>query len=264
MNGIYPISFNIEHGDYLCTDVWIKIMSLHKNVDPAHNWQHILDVVSEVYEAVFNHDYSFLHLWQKYALLTAAYLHEVDDAKLNITLKEANREESYPNARALLKMNGSSDQFNKLVLEVISYVSTRINHNTPLPDNEKWKLIVRDADRIMALGEVGIARCYVYTESVQKPLFTSETPRCKTKEELFRVATEKRFASYCGKSSTMIDHFYDKLLHIGEMKSGNVYLQSKAKERIELMIKFLLDFGNKDSLDQDYLKMIAKRYCHYN
>jgi uncharacterized protein len=264
MNGIYPISFNTDRGDYLCADVWIEIMSLHGNVDSAHNCQHILDVVSEVHEAISHEDYSFLQLWQKYALLTAAYLHEVDDVKLNIKVEGAKQKDSYPNARALLIKNGSSEEFNQLVLEVISYVSTRTNHNNPLPQKEKWKLIVRDADRVMAIGEVGIARCYVYTQAVKKPLFTPETPRCKTKEELAQVATAERFASYCGKSSSMIDHFYDKLLHIDEMKSGNTYLQTKAKTGLDIMINFLLDFGAKDTLDREYLDLLAKRYCHHN
>ena len=45
------------------------------------------------------------------------------------------------------------------------------------------------------------------------------TPRAKTEEELWAIATPERFAAYVGASDSMVDHFYDKLLHLNQCGS---------------------------------------------
>jgi hypothetical protein len=41
----------------------------------------------------------------------------------------------------------------------------------------------------------------------------------------------------------MIDHFYDKLLHIGVINSGNPYLKYLADERIQIMKNWLYEIN---------------------
>lgn len=247
--------------DCLHPTIFSHLEKLHKNADLAHNFKHINLVAADVGKALQSKKYDFLAPWQKNALLAGAYLHEVDDEKLDITLPDVPKEGKLPNAKALLEQYSQSEEFRSLALEVIGLVSTRNNHNTKVAPSDKWKLLVRDADRGQALGKVGIARCYAYTIADNQPLFTPQTPRCQTREELRIVAPPQRFASYRGISASMIDHYYDKLLHIGEVASEDEYLLQQLPEKKEEMINFVLEFGRTGTVDVEYLEGLVKECC---
>ncbi len=248
-------------GDCLDKSILSRLEQLHKSADIAHNFKHITIVASEVSKAMTAEKYDFLKPWQKNALLAAAYLHEVDDEKLKIELPGVPKEGKLPNAKALLEEYSQTEEFRSLALEVIGLVSTRTNHNREIAPDEKWKLLVRDADRGQALGKVGIARCYAYTINDNKPLFTPETPRCQTLEELWKVATPQRFAAYKGISVSMIDHYLDKLLHINIASSGDEYLKGRMEEGHGEMVDFVLEFGKTGTVDIPYLEGLVKEYC---
>ncbi len=128
----------------------------------------------------------------------------------------------YQGTRELLSQTGFTDRFgldnSELVITLIKLVACSSNGNQIDSAYPKWYYIPRDADRIEALGYVGIKRAKDTTTHFAKlagidPVFyTSETKRCKTKRELDIIATPERFLEYqnTGKSASMIDHFYDK------------------------------------------------------
>lgn len=58
--------------------------------------------------------------------------------------------------------------------------------------------IVQDADRLEALGAIGLARCLMLGGAMGRPLYTAEDPFCRNREPDDRAAT--------------VDHFYTKLL----------------------------------------------------
>ena len=65
---------------------------------------------------------------------------------------------------------------------------------------------------------------------------------CRTREELEAIATPERFAAYDGTSASVIDHFYDKLLHLRltpEMTPSE-YLQRISRERHQVMVDYVL------------------------
>ena len=247
--------------DFYSLDIFPVLIGLHENADSAHNYKHLTNVAKDVMKASESSKYKFLTALEHDALVMAAYLHEVDDEKLNFELPGVEKTDNLPLAKALLEKYGKTQEFRDLTLEIISLVSTRTNHNTTLPDDEKWKLLVRDADRLQALGEVGIARCYTYTTSIKKPLFTAETLRCRTREELKKALNPERFANYHGVSDSMLDHFFDKLLHIGKVSSGDDYLSSLLEEKMQVMEDFVVEFGIRGCLDIEYLEKLQKKYC---
>lgn len=131
------------------------------------------------------------------------------------------------------------------VLELISLVSCSKNGNRE--PREKWMVIPRDCDRLEAIGEIGIQRCDEYSAAINAPDYTPDTVKVYTEEELWQVATPERFAKY-KKSVSKIDHYYDKLLHIGTpecLKSQNAYILEEAARRNNLMVKYVLDFWNQ-------------------
>ena len=142
-----------------------------------------------------------------------------------------------------------------LTLQMISYVSASSNGNTiPEPAKTKpWLLIPRYADRLEALGKIGVIRCWQFTRYIGAKYYTENTPRPTTKEEIKIYATPERFAHYKGKSESLMDHVYDKLLHIG-FNSGNKYLDSQVYERMEVMYDLCLYFGRTGNITDEYFE----------
>lgn len=238
-------------------ELFSTVKDLHAQTDPAHNFKHIEIVCAEVEIAC--KEFTFLTENQKLSLYLSGFLHELDDAKLKFTLPGVKNEGPYPLAKHLLNKYYPTE-ISELALECISLVSTRTNHNRVV--EEKWKLIPRDADRLQAIGDVGLARCYIYTSTIGQPLFTDQTPRCMTIEDIYKVATPERFQAYRGHSESMISHYYDKLLHIQEVASGSSYLMKDLELKKLTMIDFILVFGQTGTLDEEFLNTLVQKYCY--
>lgn len=83
----------------------------------------------------------------------AALLHDADDRKLF-------RTENNANARAFLRENGVPDERIDRICAAVNAVSFSQNRDR-IPDTIEGK-IVQDADRLDAVGAVGIARTFAY------------------------------------------------------------------------------------------------------
>jgi uncharacterized protein len=138
-------------------------------------------------------------------------------------------------------------------------VSCSKNGNSWKGAEDEYMLYPRFADRLESLGEIGIVRCWLYTSHVERPLFTDETLRPTTREELKKVASSERFQTHGKESTTFIDHFYDKLLHLTDVGT-NPYFQKELEKRIQIMEEFLLDFGLTGVIDEEHLKRLVKKY----
>lgn len=91
----------------------------------------------------------------------AALLHDVDDYKLFNTT-------DYRNARTFLKENGIPEQQEQQIITTIDSVSFSKNRDRkPLTVEGQ---IVQDADRLDALGAVGIARTFAYGGEHSRPM----------------------------------------------------------------------------------------------
>jgi uncharacterized protein len=251
--------------------------------DPSHDFEHVLTVYQHTRRALDESSCSGLSSMEQQAIQLAALLHEVDDEKLFKLSDSQNplgvtshgerhdKSETYPNAYRILSSLPESPDWDRhtlieLTVELISLVSCSSNGNSVV--EPRWKLIPRDADRIEALGEIGIKRCYQYGVKVGRPNFTTQTPRAKNREELWAIATAERFANYSSgkkigkrrfnpstnlnsdpsvedsdRDDSMIAHFYDRLLHVHQLQSRNQYLQAIADQRHETLIEFILAFG---------------------
>jgi len=222
--------------------------------DPAHSIGHVKEVTQLVVEAARHQS-----PWRRLALVLSALLHEADDDK--IFKKTGGSENTIQVLREALPACDRKQEMVDLVIEVISLVSARANKNAQTAEDERWKLIVRDADRLEAVGEVGIARCYAYNSKAGMPLFTESTARPNSEEELWAtVATPERFAAY-DKSVSMVDHYFDKLLHVCVCSSGNAYLEERMQDKRKTMVDFVMNFARQGSLDIDYLDALRAKHC---
>ena len=151
------------------------------------------------------------------------------------------------------------------MIKLVSYTENG-NSKCNISSEEDWLLYPRYADRLEAIGGVGIERCYIYTIYIDRPLYLETTSRATTKEELSQIITSERYQNYFDKKrsdDTLIDHIYDKVLHVADhiIESRNPYFVKEARERHEIVINFVLDFGIKGDVDMQKLNLMRwKRF----
>jgi uncharacterized protein len=94
--------------------------------------------------------------------------------------------------------------------------------NVPLESLEAK--IVQDADRLDALGAIGIARCMQVSGTLNRALYSLDDPFCEDREP--------------DDAQYSIDHFYNKLFRIAD-SLNTVSAQAEGKRRESVMRVFL-------------------------
>ncbi len=136
----------------------------------------------------------------------ASLLHDLDDYKIS---KDTNK------ARDFLK-NNCPEQEEK-VMNIIDNMSFS-SHKQGKSVNTMEGKIVQDADRLDALGAIGIARCFAYTGKVGRPIYNNN------KDDVSGIA-----------------HFYQKLLDLKDLMNTDKG-RKIAIERTEFMKNYLERF----------------------
>lgn len=226
-----------------------EILTLN-NVCPSHGINHAIAVLNhaeKAIQAITKEEKESIDEETIEAIKLAALLHDADDMKFF----PANN--NYQNLRTIL--SDKSNAFTGLVMYMVSLVSAAKNADT-IPEriiDKQWLLIPRYADRLEAIGIIGIKRCYIYNTGIKAPLFTESTPRLTTDEEILSFASEK-FKSYCGCSETMIDHYYDKLIGISIFPYKNAYFDAETAIRRQPILDFVRYFGINGEIDMTHLR----------
>jgi uncharacterized protein len=157
----------------------------------------------------------------------AALLHDIDDWKFNAT------NDHYASG---LKAKGWLEQFN-LDKKIITHVSEIIDsisfQGAKVPDkvNSLEAMVVQDADRLDAIGAIGIARTFAYGGFKKRLIFDPEQA----------PTLHNSFAEYKTNKSSTINHFYEKLLLLKDRMNTKT-AKEIAKTRHEFMEKFLKQF----------------------
>ena len=112
----------------------------------------------------------------------------------------------------------------------ISYKGGNFEQNFTSPELQ----VLQDADRLDAIGAIGIARCFNYGGFKNRPLYNPEIPPKlnQTKEE------------YKNSTAPTINHFYEKLLLLKD-KMNTKTGKKIAEERHRYMEVFLQQFYNE-------------------
>ncbi len=122
-----------------------------------------------------------------FIIILASLLHDADDRKLFPETAENNG-----NARKILEKNGVSEEITDRIIDIINSVSFTAGK---IPDSIEGE-IVQDADRLDAIGAVGIARCFAYGGNHSRPMY------------------EEGDFSGEGSGNSSVAHFYNKLLKL--------------------------------------------------
>lgn len=152
----------------------------------------------------------------------AAILHDADDRKLF-------GENGLANARLFMDSEGIAGEFADEVCHIISQVSFK-GTDSVVPDTLEGR-IVQDADRMDAIGAIGIARAFAYGGSRGRPMhIPGEAP------------TEGMDADrYMANQGTSINHFHEKLLLLKGMMCTPT-ARAMAESRHDYMVTFLDEF----------------------
>lgn len=233
---------------------------VHSEIKESHGIRHVIAVYEHTRKAVRVHAPP-LSSKQSMQVLLAALLHDVDDHKYFPT------HSAYENAIQIMSNAASSlleAQSQDLVVQMISYVSCSKNRNSvPKVVSVKdayWMLIPRWADRLEAVGRVGVLRCYQYNRESGQPLVSENTPRPQTLQQVWDFVTPERFQAYDGSSTDMISHYYDKLLHVARpppLIVRNSYLEKMAEASSKELVEVCLRFGKTGVVDEDYIQSLA-------
>jgi len=246
---------------FICPQILSSLQDLLEryNVDEGHGIEHAMKVLDHAEHAlaisVEPKDKN-----SRRAIKYAAILHDADDMKFFPESK------NFSNARRILEeIIPKEPKVIELTLKMIGLVSCSKNGNSLKNVEKEWMLIPRLCDRLEALGEVGILRSWLYGKHINRPLFLPSTPRAITLKELEKIATPERFENYLQSktSESMIDHFYDKILHIGKPEimsiTNNPYIKQEANRRNKIVIDFILQFGKTGKVDIRYLNKLRVR-----
>ncbi|CAE7666558.1 unnamed protein product [Symbiodinium pilosum] len=225
-------------------------------VPESHGVGHALRVLEHVNKALAASTGVILQS-RKQAVRLAALLHDADDRKIfktEVSLQAANA-----NARSIMAGAGAHTDIINEAASMIDLVSCSKNGNSvPSAALESPELLwPRWADRLEATGEIGILRCWQYNQEVGTPTVMPETPRPQTEAEVWALATNDRFERYQssgGKSISMLDHYYDKLLRVACPPLDvvqNAYLEQEMAVRAKPLVQICLAYGRTGTIPLD-------------
>lgn len=166
----------------------------------GHDYYHAIRVYNTSLKLAENYSVN------TYVLSLAALLHDVDDPKIS---------ENTHHAKNFLEKHQIIEK--ELVLEIIKNMSFTA-HNAGKSVSSIEGKIVQDADRLEALGAIGIARCFTYSGYKNRAMYKGQKD-----------------------DDSAIAHFYQKLFKLPDLMNTEE-AKAIALERVQFMNDFLKNF----------------------
>ena len=183
--------------------------------DPAHDFYHIMRVYKNA-EMIGPPEGSNMSI-----LLPAVILHDLVIYPKGSSKSSRSSDESADLAEDILHRHG----YSQYQITRICYCIRVHNYSKRLVPASLEARILQDADRLDALGAIGIARTFSVGGSENRTLYNPDDPFCR----LNRNLDDKRWT---------LDHFQTKLLKLeGSMHTGTA--KKIARERTRFMILFM-------------------------
>jgi uncharacterized protein len=193
----------------------------------GHDWWHIYRVWQNAL-AICQHEKADV-----FTVELAALLHDLDDWKLN-----PSADGTPVRAAAWLHQMKVDPAVSEHVCQIIAHLSYK-GAGVENKINTLEGLVVQDADRLDAIGAVGIGRAFAYGGHAGRPLYNPDEP----------PQMHQSFEQYKNSHSATINHFYEKLFLLKErMNTPTAKRIAEARHTYmeEFVARFLREWDGKD------------------
>ena len=193
-----------------------------KNAEGGHDWFHIERVYKNT-KLISNTENV-----DNFIVILGALLHDIADAKFY----DGDETVGPKMSRNFLESQHVEELIIEHVVNIINHISYKNSLNT---SGKKWTSpeleVVQDADRLDAIGAVGIARCFNYGGFKNRPMYDPEIkPNLNMSKEEYKKS-----------AAPTINHFYEKLLLLKD-KMNTASGKKIAEQRHEYMKQYLEQF----------------------
>jgi uncharacterized protein len=191
-----------------------------QNAEGGHDWFHIERVYKNA--LLISKD----EICDKEVVLMAALLHDIADSKFH----DGDESIGPKTARAYLESENIKSETIDHIIAIIENISFKGGKNQRTHESIELD-IVQDADRLDAIGAIGIARAFNYGGFKNRKMYDPDiAPNLNMSK-----------AEYKNSDAPTINHFYEKLLLLKD-KMNTITGKKIAERRHEYMSSFLKQF----------------------
>lgn len=199
------------------------IQSYYHSDDPSHDWNHILRVVNTCKK--FGEELGAdLNL-----LIPAAYLHDI----INLPKNDKNRSEASKLAAMKAKEILKDEVFSEIQIEKICLTIKEHSFSAGLKATTIESQILQDADRLDAMGAIGVMRWTTCGTLMGAQYYHQDDPWGDSRD-----LDDKKYS---------LDHFENKLLRLKDMLNTKP-AQREGERRHEFFLSFLSTLKNEINL----------------
>ena len=198
---------------------------IYRNFDASHDLDHIDRVMKNALEIVAKEPSA-----NESIIKLGVLLHDIEDEKYKV--------EGSLTVREILEMHGAGEQLIEEVVACIDSVSFSGGNAKSITSIEG--AVIRDADRLDAIGAIGIARAFTFGGARGRKLYDAN-------EE---ARTKMSVKDYREKGTATVTHFHEKLLLLKDLM---VTTEGKrlAEERHQFMVEFLKQLEKEIGMEKE-------------
>lgn len=195
----------------------------------GHDWWHI----QRVYNIAVNLAKDTDNKADLYIIKLGALLHDIADWKFN----GGDINVGAMVSRDFLKGLGVDEETIEHVADIVKNISFKGSGEKSQMKTLEG-MIVQDADRLDAIGAIGIARTFAYGGHDNREMFNPD----------IKPQNHKTFEEYKNSRGTTINHFYEKLLLLKDLmntESGRKYAEKRHKFMEEYLEEFYAEWEGR-------------------
>jgi uncharacterized protein len=189
-----------------------------KDESSGHDWYHIYRV-KKLAENIAEQEGA-----NHFICVMAALLHDIADEKIAGT-----EEKGLEEVKLWLKSIALGSHYIDQIISIISTMSFKGGNQSAMQTLEGK--VVQDADRLDAIGAIGIGRTFAYSGAKGQLMYDPEIP----------VREKMTKDQYRNEKSTAVNHFYEKLLKLKDTMN-TTSAKKLADERHAFLESFLEQF----------------------
>lgn len=191
-----------------------------ENAEGGHDWFHIWRVYKNAQHIAKTESVN------SFVVELAALLHDIADAKFHNGDENLGAQKT----EKFLTQQDLDSEILMHVVKIVQNVSFKGGHNNSDFDSKELQ-VVQDADRLDAIGAIGIARAFNYGGFKNRKIYDPEVS----------PTTYETTEAYRRSDAPTINHFYEKLLLLKD-QMHTTSARKIAEERHEFMKNFLAQF----------------------